>query len=95
MRKLFIFFTLSLAACASKPLPGPTQYVAVDRPHAVSCVPTQLPPAPSELETKESLLAIPDGPVRYARMAADWFARVARMKDTEPVVAACQRAAPP
>ena len=54
------------------------------------CVPDGLGPAPTGLETKETLAAIADGPTRYVRLAADWAARVARMAEVEPVVVACR-----
>lgn len=95
MKKLALLALLALTACAGSERPARVVYQTVKVPVPVSCVPRTLSPAPAGLQTPQSLAAIPDGPERYVRLAADWFARVARMTETEAVVAGCQRAAPP
>lgn len=87
---------VGLSACATH-TPGPERVVYHDvvKTVPVTCVPSRVGPTPSGLETPASLAAISDGPTRYARMAADWFARVARMDETEPTVEGCRTAPSP
>lgn len=91
----FVCGLLGLVACSPGPRPEKVVYQTVNVKVPVSCVPAAVGTAPAGLETRESLAAIPEGPKRYARMTADWFARVARMDITEAVVAGCKRVAPP
>lgn len=86
---------LGLAGCAPGPRPERVVYQTVTVPRPVSCVPSVLGPAPANLETRQTLAAVPEGPDRYARLLSDWFARAARMEETEPVVAGCEKAASP
>ncbi len=83
-----------LVGCSTTSGPPREVYTQVKVPVPVSCVPKDLDPRPLSLRTPADLLAIPDGPERYVAMAQDWLARVERMNDTEPVVRACQQAAP-
>lgn len=76
---------LALAACATDPKP-----LTVNMPTASSCIPKALPPAPVGLESRESLAAAPEAGERYKRLYADWKVRVARMLETEPVIASCR-----
>jgi hypothetical protein len=65
-------------------------YQTVDRPVPVACVPSGLRPPPENLLTKEEVAKL-DGPQRYVAITADWLQRVARMNDTEPVIAGCSK----
>jgi hypothetical protein len=97
MRMILVGLSLALGACstASQLAPRETvRYQEVKTPVATSCVPPELSQAPSGLETRETLAALPSGPLRYARVTADDLARMARMQETEAVIDKCRRAPP-
>lgn len=88
MKRFAILAAFSmLAGCAN--LVPEKVYIPIARP----CVPKEVGPKPTNLETKESLRAEPDPAKRMTRIAADWARRAARMEVTEPVLEAC--GAPP
>lgn len=84
MRWAALLPCLALATCQPRDPLAEKEFVPA------SCIPEALGPAPTGLETRETLLAEPDGPRRYTRLASDWAARVARMAETEPTIAACR-----
>jgi hypothetical protein len=94
MRTPAVLLFLGLGACAHNTKEPFTVYQEVDKAVATSCVPAGLGPLPAGLLTREQLSAITDGPSRYVALAADWMARVARMEETEGVVAGCRKAPP-
>jgi hypothetical protein len=83
---------LIISGCASQ-APGPTQYTRVNVEVPVSCVPAAFPKDAAHHPTPAELAAM-DGPTRYARLLADWAARVSRMSDDEAVVEGCRVAVP-
>lgn len=83
-----------MVGCASVPAPPRTVYTTVDRPVPVSCVPEVLGKGPEGFMTPAQIVAIKDGPTRYVALTADWLMRVARMNETEPVIATCRSVGP-
>jgi hypothetical protein len=76
---------ITAGSCATTREPPPVQV-----PIAVSCIPDELGPLPAGLETRESLARAPSDEELMKRLYADWKVRVARMLETEPVLAACR-----
>jgi hypothetical protein len=87
MRPLAIILLLALGACATRER---VVYQRVEVPVAVSCVPDNLKGPPDYPDTDEALEAAPEGPVRYALMAAGRLLRIQRAAEVEPVLKACR-----
>jgi len=85
---------LLVTACATtRPDPEPiikTVEVVVPGP-PVPCVPKELGPAPSYVDSDEALKAARDAAERYQLVYAGRLQRQARLGEIEPVVAACPR----
>lgn len=86
MRAAILLAALVLTACATKPPVVPHVTLAV----AGTCIPKSLGPPPAGLETRETLATAPDDAELFQRVYADWKVRVARMLETESVIAACR-----
>lgn len=84
---------LALAGCAGGPDPEVsvrTETVYVER--AVSCVPENLGDTPTFPDTDQALSSADDAAARYALLWAGRLLRMARLGETEPVIATCREA---
>jgi len=83
---------LLLSACASTPEPQiqiETRDVLV--PVAVSCVPENLPAAPTYQVSKEDIVNAPTAEIRMQLLGVFALERAARLLEVEPVIAGCRQ----
>lgn len=80
-----------LAACGTTKAPEPViRTIEVKVPVPVTCVPSNLGPAPTYPDTDHALRAAPSAPERYQLLAAGRLLRIQRQSETEPVIAGCR-----
>lgn len=82
-----------LSGCTAQPVPEPIKVpVEVQVPVPVGCIPAGMDNAPTYPDTREALLGAPDAASRYRLLYAGRKLRDARLKEIEPIIAACPRA---
>jgi len=92
MRPMLLALALTLAGCASAPKPA---YHEVKVATPVSCVPRDAATGPEGAEAPDVLASEPDGPTRYARLAAAYLALRAWSLTAAPILEGCRAAAKP
>jgi hypothetical protein len=83
---------LGLTGCASGRAAVAVHTVTVNVPVPVSCVPADMPPAPVNPASRETLLAAPDAAARYQLLARSWVLMRPRLELDEAVLAVCAKA---
>lgn len=82
---------LSLAACATTTPPEPAvKIVEVRVPVPISCVPKDLGPEPTYVDTNEALKSAAGPEDRYQLLAAGRVQRKQRSAETEPILTRCR-----
>lgn len=94
-RMILTLLAATLAACATKPTPVPEpiiQIVEVKVPGpALPCVPKELGPKPSYVDTDAMLKAAKDAAERFQLLFAGRMQREARLNEIEPVISSCPK----
>ena len=92
MRVMIVALAFWLAGCAHTSAPA---YHEVKVATPVSCVPRNAAETPEGVESPDVLASEPDGPTRYARLAAAYLALRAWSLTAAPILEGCRAAAKP
>ena len=85
----------ALAACATHPTEPAVKTVPVNMAVATSCVPDNMPPAPTYTDTGDIIRDAVDFSIRYQLFAANWAVKNSRLALDEKVIDDCRKAAKP